>query len=61
MMKYRTAELYVVCPLPVNTGENLNGQIKLQIHSERGKTKWLNISSEEFKQIERILLGEKLS
>jgi hypothetical protein len=54
-IRYIEQEMYTVAPLPVVEGEN--GQFKLQITSERGKTKWLNITNEQFKKIENILLG----
>lgn len=47
--------MYAVAPLPVL--ENLNGQFSLQIRSERGATKWLNITPQQFKEIEEILLS----
>lgn len=51
---YRMAELVNVCPFPVKDSEFFI----LQIRSEDGrKTKHLNISPDEFKQIEKILLG----
>ena len=56
VLRYRDDEFEACCPLTVLGG--LNGQIKIQIVSERGKTKWLNISPEEFIGIERVLLGE---
>ena len=53
--KYREAELMAVAPLEVLKGSN--GQFTIQILSERGKTKYLNITPQEFKYIEKILLG----
>ena len=51
---YRMAELVNVCPFPVQDSEFFI----LQIRSQDGrKTKHINISPEEFKQIEKILLG----
>ncbi len=48
------AELVSVCPFPVQDAEFFI----LQIRSQDGrKTNHLNISPEEFKQIEKILLG----
>lgn len=56
MSRYIQSELLAVCPLPVSEGEN--GEIRLQIRSERGQTKWLTITPEQFKAIELALLGE---
>jgi len=53
--KYREAELMIVAPLEVLKGSN--GQFALQLTSERGKTKYLNITPQEFKNIEKILLN----
>jgi len=53
--KYRAAELMNVAPLEVLKGSN--GQFTIQILSERGKTKYLNITPQEFKNIEKILLN----
>jgi hypothetical protein len=47
-------EMLYVAPLPIESGEN--GQFRIAITSDKGKTKWINISSDTFKQIERILL-----
>ena len=44
---YIEQEMYAVAPLPV-----------LQIRSERGATKWLNITPQQFYDIEEILLRE---
>lgn len=58
-LKYREAELIAVSPLPVSWYGAIsgNGQFKVQITSEKGKTKYLNITPQEFKKIEEILLG----
>ena len=53
---YIEQEMYAVAPLPVLEG--LNGQFCMQIRSERGATKWLNITARQFKAIEDILLQE---
>ena len=51
---YRMAELVSVCPFPVQDSEFFI----LQIRSQDGrKTNHLNITPEEFKQIEKVLLG----
>ena len=49
--KYLENEFYNCCPLmPVECGT-----IKVQIQSEKGKTRWFNITPEQFKQIENVL------
>lgn len=54
-LNYREAELYAVCPLPVNFEEDV---FKIQIRSRDGRaTKWLNINGEEFKRLEILLLN----
>ena len=55
---YISTELIHVAPLPIQDGEN--GQFKLQLVSDSGRTKWLNISKEQMEAIEWILLGIKL-
>ena len=56
--KYVANELIYVAPLPIQDGDN--GQFKLQLVSDSGRTKWLNISNEQMEAIEWILLGNKL-
>ena len=51
--KYREAELYTACPFPADS--KWAGIIRLQIQTDAGKTRWLNISPEEFRAIERML------
>lgn len=51
---YIEQEMYAVAPLPVLAG--LNGQFCMQIRSERGATRWLNITPQQFCDIEYILL-----
>ena len=51
---YRMAELINVCPFPAHD----QPFFIIQIKSEDGrKTKNMNITPDEFKQIEKILLG----
>ena len=51
---YVMKELTHVCPLPVHTQDFF----RIQIRSNDGKaTKWLNITPEQFKKIELVLLG----
>ena len=51
--EYRMAETLAAAPFPV---ENC-GQIKIQIRTDNGHTKWLGITPAEFRAIEFILLG----
>ncbi len=53
--RYITNELFAVAPLPVLEGQN--GQFKIQLVSERGRTKWLNITPTQYKKIEDVLLS----
>ena len=53
---YIEQQLIRVAPFPVH--ENDNGQLRLKLHSARGETHWLNITPEQFKRIEEILLSE---
>lgn len=52
--RYREAEILSAAPFPIITC----GQISLQIRTDEGKTKYLGITTDEFRAIERILLGE---
>lgn len=51
--KYLESELLAVAPFPVQDIKEL----RLKITSEHGSTKWLNITCEQFKKIEDMLLG----
>ena len=51
---YIEQEMFAVAPLPVLAGHN--GQFRMQIRSERGATRWLNITPEQFAAIEEVLL-----
>lgn len=53
---YLEHELIAVAPLPVEEGTN--GQFRIKITSERGQTKWLNITPDQFKLIKEALLRE---
>jgi hypothetical protein len=50
--EYIEGELFQAMPVPF---ENC-GQIKMQIRSEKGKTKWLNVSPQKMREIEQILI-----
>ena len=56
-MTYIEREFYAVAPLPVLSGDN--GQFRLKITSERGETKWISITPEEFRAIERVLFESR--
>ena len=56
-MTYIESEFYAAAPLPVLSGDN--GQLRLKITSERGETKWINITPQEFKSIEQLLLESR--
>lgn len=49
--KHLESEFYECCPVwPKDCGT-----IKMQVQSERGKTRWFNITPEQFKDIENVL------
>jgi len=57
-MTYTESQFFKVAPFPLNEesqADHLNGQIRLKVHSKRGETNWLNISPDQFKQIEKLL------
>ncbi len=54
MKEYVKDQMLTVCPVLV---ENC-GQIQLKIVSDRGQTKWLNITAEQFLAIEDILISK---
>jgi hypothetical protein len=56
--RYREQELLAAVPFPV-LPENKNGIIKIQICSDKGKTRYMNITPDEFKRIESILTTGK--
>lgn len=51
--RYRMAELIRACPFPVPEQTTL----MIQLRSEHGSTKWLNVTPSEFRLIERVLEG----
>lgn len=58
---YIANEFIVVAPFPL--GEDSlkeNGQIKIKLHSERGETRWLNVTPEQVSMIEKVLLDVTL-
>lgn len=54
MSQYHAQQCFHACPLPV-TPQNQNGNISIQIRTEKGKTNWMNITPEVFKKIEELL------
>ena len=58
---YIANEMMVVAPFPLDEDSVAkNGIIKLKLHSERGESKWLNITPEQFSMIEKVLLDVPL-
>lgn len=56
-LNYRGNEFLAVCPFPVDFDKDT---FKIQIKSDDGKsTKWLNITGEEFHNIDLLLSGMK--
>ena len=53
--RYLVNELTHVAPLPVLEGGN--GQFSIKICSERGNTRWINITPKQFEAIENALLS----
>jgi len=57
-MTYTETQFFKVAPFPLNDesqAEHLNGQINLKVRSKRGETNWLNISPDQFREIEKLL------
>jgi len=54
-LDYIGRELYAISPFPILGG--LNGQFKVKFYSDKGQTKVMNITNEQFKAIERLLNG----
>ena len=57
-MDYIETQFFKVAPFPLNEksqAEHLNGQISIRVHSKRGETNWINITPDQFKQIEKLL------
>ena len=54
-IRYVEAQLERACPLPAD--HEAIGQISIQIHTQMGKTNYLNITSRQLGLIEEILLG----
>lgn len=52
---YINQQMIKVLPFPIESGNN--GQVKIKVKSERGESKWMNVSPDQAKQIERILEG----
>lgn len=50
-------EFLRVVPFPMNQ-PLLNGKIKIQIKTQKGKTKWIEINPSQFKAIEKLVCYE---
>lgn len=57
--QYIESELYNACPR--STFDNGNGVIKIKIESEYGKSKWINITSQQFRDIEDLLIKSEMA
>ncbi len=57
--RYIESELYAACPF--STSDNGNGIIKIKIESEKGKSKWINITSQQFRDIEDLLIKSEMA
>jgi hypothetical protein len=54
---YRSAEMLSAFPFPLDDPKRYQFGLSIQMRSEYGKTKYLNLTAEEVKKIELILLG----
>ena len=54
-IRYIETQLERACPLPAD--HEAIGQISIQIHTQMGKTNFLNITPRQLGLIEEILLG----
>ena len=50
-LEFRADQMFAACPFPVDTC----GKIAIQVKSEEGKSKWMEISEMEFKMLEILL------
>lgn len=50
-------EFLRVVPFPMNQ-PLMNGKIQLQIKTQKGKTKWIEINPSQFKAIEKLVCYE---
>ena len=55
-LRYRETETLAACPFPADRC----GTINMQIRTERGQTKWLAITPDEFRRIEMVLFGAQV-
>lgn len=56
-IRFVEAELFTVAPLPL-TSESFPAGFKVQIYGTEGrKTKFMNITAEQLRKIELVLLG----
>jgi hypothetical protein len=54
--QYIESELFNACP----DSYIRCGVIKIKIESEKGKSKWINITAQQFRDIERLLIKSEL-
>ena len=57
-MTYTETQLNKVAPFSTDENYkhfNLNGQFSLKIHSKNGETNWLDITLDQFREIEKLL------
>ena len=50
---YRNQEMVSACPLPVTSMQTL----KIQLATDKNKSKWLNVTPSEYRLIEQVLAG----
>lgn len=59
LSEYFANEFMNLAPVPLQE-ENYPYGFDMKIKSERGETRWLKLTAEQTKMIERVLLGELL-
>lgn len=47
---------YAPFPLTIPAQAERNGQLKVKLHGSNGETNWLNVTPEQARAIERVLL-----
>ena len=50
---FLTQQLLAVAPFSALS--DMNGQLRIKITSDKGETKWMNISKEQFRAVENAL------
>lgn len=51
---YIASQLCIVAPFPLTADDF----VKVKFQSERGETKWINLTAEQFKNVEEALLTQ---